>query len=215
MEELPGASQRHDDSLPDGWEELPPPLPPMGILAGMSDRSLANLASFGQYDRFEVGTVIITEGQQQDRFYVVVQGKLAITALASGKEVPLSVAEAGEPIGEVSLLEPGPASASVKVAEPAILWSMNLENLRDYLAEHAGGGGALLMGLASCLSSRLRQANMLIAKHQVTPVEILPHGRERAITADNTPVQVGFFDRLKKTMGGGEKKVQISTEIKL
>jgi hypothetical protein len=34
------------------------------------------------------------------------------------------------------------------------------------------------------------------------PVEILPAGRERAITADNTPMQVGFFDRLKKSFGG-------------
>jgi CRP-like cAMP-binding protein len=214
MEENPDASPSPDGSLPEGWQELPPPLPPLGILASMSDRSLTNLASFGQYDRFEVGTVIIQEGTEQDRFYVVVQGKLAITALASGKEVPLSVAEAGECLGEVSLLEPGPASASVKVVEPSVLWSMNLENLRDYLSEHAGGGGALLMGMASCLGARLRQANLLITKHRVTPVEILPRGRERAITADNTPVQVGFFDRLKKSIAG-EKKVRISTEIKL
>lgn len=214
MEDLPEASPNVDSSLPDGWQELPPPLPPLGILASMSDRSLANLASFGRYDRFDVGTKIIEEGTEQDRFFVVVQGKLAISALASGKEVPLNVAEAGECLGEVSLLEPGPASASVKVVEAATLWSMNMENLRAYLSEHAGGGGALLMGMASCLSARLRQANLLIAKHQVTPVEILPRGRERAITADNTPVQVGFFDRLKKSIGG-EKKVKISTEIKL
>jgi len=215
MEELPDASPSLDSSIPEGWQELPPPLPPLGILASMSDRSLTNLASFGQYDRFAIGQVIITEGTEQDRFYVVVQGKLAITALASGKEVPLSTAEAGECLGEVSLLEPGPASASVKVTDDAVLWSMNLENLRDYLSEHAGGGGALLMGMASCLSARLRQANLLIARHRVTPVEILPRGRERPITADNTPVQVGFFDRLKKSIGSGEKKVRISTEIKL
>jgi CRP-like cAMP-binding protein len=214
MEDLPDATPNLDSSLPDGWQELPPPLPPLGILASMSDRSLANLASFGRYDRFDVGATIIEEGTEQDRFFVVVQGKLAISALASGKEVPLNVAEAGECLGEVSLLEPGPASASVKVVEAATLWSMNMENLRAYLSEHAGGGGALLMGMASCLSARLRQANNLIAKHQVTPVEILPRGRDRAITADNTPVQVGFFDRLKKSIGG-EKKVRISTEIKL
>jgi len=172
------------------------------------------MAAYGRYDKVAPGTVIIKEGEGQDRFYVVVAGKLAISALASGQEVPLSVAEVGECIGEVSLLEPGAASATVKVVEPATLWSMNLDDLRNYLGEHAGGGGALLMGMASCLSQRLRQANQLIAKHRVVPVETLPAGRERAITAENTPVQVGFFDRLKKSMGG-EKKVRISTEIKL
>ena len=188
---------------------------PLGILSGLSDRSLTNLAAFGEYSQVPVGTQIITEGEMQDRFYVVVMGKLAVTALASGTEVPLSIAEPGECLGEVSLLEPGPASATVKVTEAATLWSMNLDNLRAYLSEHAGGGGALLMGMASCLSQRLRMANQLIAQHRMSPVETLPMGRERAITAENTPVQIGFFDRLKKTMGGSEKKIKISTEIKL
>ena len=216
MEDTPSPSPTVTGTIPAGWAELPPPLPPLGILAGLSDRSLANLASYGQYQQLQPETVIITEGEPQDRFYIVVSGKLAITVTASGKEVPLSIAEAGECLGEVSLLEPGPASANVKVTELATLWSMNLEDLRNYLTEHAGGGGALLMGMASCLSQRLRQANQLISQNRVNPIEILPHGRERAITAENTPVQIGFFDRLKKSMGGsGEKKVRISTEIKL
>ncbi len=215
MEDSPELVNPNSDAIPPGWEELPPPLPPLGILAGLSDRSLNNLASFGRYDQVKPGVMLIKEGDPQDRFYVVVSGKLAISALASGKEVPLSTAEAGECLGEVSLLEPGTASASVRVVEKSVLWSMNLDDLRAYLAEHAGGGGALLMGMASCLSQRLRQANQLIAQHRMAPVETLPQGRERAITAENTPVQIGFFDRLKKSMGGGEKKVKISTEIKL
>jgi CRP-like cAMP-binding protein len=214
MEELPTPSL--DGAPPEGFEELPPPLPPLGILSNLSDRSLANMAAYGRYEKFAPGAVLIQEGDPQDRFYVVVTGKLEITAMASGKEVHLSTAEVGECLGEVSLLDPGSASATVKVIEPSTLWSMNLDDLRSYLGEHAGGGGALLMGMASCLSTRLRQANQLIAKHRVVPAETLPAGRDRAITAENTPVQVGFFDRLKKSMGAsGEKKVRISTEIKL
>jgi len=202
-------------AVPEGFEELPPPLPPLGILSNMSDRSLANMAAYGRWEKVAPGEVLIKEGEPQDRFYVVVSGKLAVTALASGQEVPLSVAEVGECLGEVSLLEPGMASATVTVVEPSTLWSMDLADLRSYLSEHAGGGGALLMGMASCLAQRLRQANLLIAKHRVMPIETLPAGRERAITAENTPMQVGFFDRLKKSISGGEKKVKISTEIKL
>ena len=214
MEDIPAPSL--DGAAPEGFEELPPPLPPLGILSNLSDQSLMNMATYGRYEKLAPGKVIIKEGDPQDRFYVVVTGKLTITAMASGKEVPLSTAEVGECLGEVSLLEPGAASATVTVIEPSTLWSMNLDDLRAYLSEHAGGGGALLMGMASCLSTRLRQANQLIAKNRVVPAETLPAGRERAITAENTPVQVGFFDRLKKSMGAsGEKKVRISTEIKM
>ena len=93
-----------------------------------------------------------------------------------------------------------------------MLWSMNLEDMRAYLAEHLGGGGALLMGMAQCLSRRIRQANHLISQHHTVPVEPLPHGQARAITADNTPVNLGFFEKLKWSLGG-ERKVKISREI--
>jgi len=195
-------------------EEPVPVLPPIGILAGLSDRSLANLAAYGRYDRFPIGTEIIRESALQNRFYVVVEGQLAISARAGGKEVSLSVAHAGECLGEVSLLEPGPASASVRVVEDATMWSMDIDDLRSYLLAHAGGAGALLMGMATCLSKRLREANLLIGKHHVMPVETLPQGRERAITASNTPMQIGFFDRIKKSLAS-DKKIRISTKIKM
>lgn len=195
-------------------DEPSPPLPPLGILAGLSDRSLVNLAAYGRYHRFSAGNEIIREGALQDRFYVVIAGQLAISTRTGGKEVPLSVAQAGECLGEVSLLEPGPASASVRALEDATVWSMDIGDLRAYLSVHAGGAGALLMGMATCLSQRLRQANELVRKHHMVPAETLPPGRDRAITASNTPMQLRFFDRLKKSLGG-DKKIQISTKIKM
>jgi CRP-like cAMP-binding protein len=199
-----------------GWQEISPPLPGVGILAGLSERSLATLAVYGKYERYDPGVRVIQEGQRQDRFYVVVSGKLAISASTGGQEVRLSTAEPGECLGEVSVLEPGPASASVDTLEESVMWNMNLDNLRQYLAEHAGGGGALLLGMAQCLSERLRAANQLIGQGQAAPTALPILRHERAITAENTPVEVGFFDKLKRLGGGGaEKKVRISTEIKL
>ncbi len=189
-------------------------LPPLGILAGLSDQSLENLTAFGKYHHVPAGTHLIREGERQDRFYVVVKGKLDISARAGETDMSLSAAKPGECLGEVSLLEPGPASASVRVVEDSTLWSMDIGDLRAYLAEHAGGAGALLMGMATCLSQRLRQANKLIAQHHVIPVETLPKGRERAITASSTLVQLGFFDRLKKSLVS-DKKIRISTKIKM
>jgi CRP-like cAMP-binding protein len=211
---VPAESPLSENSPGAGWQEIPPALPALGILAGLSDRSLVTLAPYGRYQQMAAGEMLITEGEPQDRFYVVVSGRLAISATVAGKDVPLSVAEPGECLGEVSVLEPGPASANVKVEDDAVLWSMNLEDMRVYLSEHLGGGGALLMGMAQCLSRRIRQSNHLISQHHSVPVEPLPRGDARAITADNTPVNLGFFDRLKKSMAS-ERKVKISTEIKL
>jgi CRP-like cAMP-binding protein len=213
-ESPPEANSTSQSNPGEGWQEIPPALPALGILAGLSDRSLVTLAPYGHYQQLPVGTMLIKEGEPQDRFYVVVSGKLAISAHVAGKDVRLSTAEAGECLGEVSVLEPGPASANVQVEEEAVLWSMNLEDMRVYLSEHLGGGGALLMGMAQCLSRRIRMANQLVSQHHSVPIEPLPRGQSRAITAENTPVNLGFFDKLKRSMSG-DKKVKISTEIKL
>jgi CRP/FNR family cyclic AMP-dependent transcriptional regulator len=192
-------------------------LPPLGILSGLSERSLTDLAGYGKCHRVPAETEIMREGEMQDRFYVVVSGEVNITARIGGREVSLNVATSGDCIGELNLLEPGPASATVKVLKDSTLWSMDAEQLRTYLYEHTGGAGALLMGMAHCLSKRIRQANQLIAQNHVPPVETLPQGRERAITASNTPVHLSFFKRLKQSLTGSTatKKVRISTKIKM
>jgi len=88
MEDLSQPAPNFDNPSPEGWEELPPPLPPLGILSSLNDQSLTNLASYGEYQQCPVGTVIIKEGEPQDRFFVVVVGKLSISALASGNRGP-------------------------------------------------------------------------------------------------------------------------------
>ena len=109
----------------EGWSELTPALPPVGILAGLSDQSLENLAPYGKYHNFNAGAEVIREGGPQDRLYIVVLGKLAITALVDGREVSLNETSEGECIGEISLLSPGPATASARAISKTTLWSID------------------------------------------------------------------------------------------
>jgi CRP-like cAMP-binding protein len=205
-----------DSSLAEATSGLDPALPGLGILVGLGTASLNNLATFGQYHHVPSGTEIIREGEMQDRFYVVISGQLSISAKCSGKDIPLSFALPGECLGELSLLEPGPASASIRVSKDSVLWSMDIEELRAYILDDTGDAGILLMGMASCLSYRLRRANVLISQHHIVPIELPPGCREKAITAGDTPVSLGFFNRLKKAVGADkEKKIRISQNIKM
>ena len=202
-------------AVPPNAGESGPRLPHVGIFAGLSVQSLKNLSGYGKYESFAAGRELIREGAPQDRLYVVVTGRLAITARHGAQEVAVSEAHAGECLGEASLLEPGPATATVRVVEDAVLWSLDVAGLRTFIGDHSGGGGAFLMGVASCLSARLREANLRICEHHMMPVETLPPGRERAITASNAPIQPGFFERIKQTMAIPQKKPRISSKIKM
>lgn len=196
-----------------GWEELPPSLPSVGILAGLSTESLVNLASYGIYARYASDIEIIAEGRDQDRLYILVEGQLQISASVSGEEVKLAKVEPGECIGELAVLVPSPASASVRTLADSILWSMDGDSLRSYISDHPGGGGVFLMGMAQILSQRLHEANRRISENNVAPAFVPPR-MEAVITAPNAS-QVSFFEMIKKSLAGGERKVKISTEIRL
>lgn len=194
------------------WQPLSPGLPALGILAGLSSQSLVNLAEYGFYKNYEPGDTVIAEGTMQNQLFIVVEGKLHISTMVTGNEVFLSEVEEGECLGEVSLLEPGPASATVRVGEKkAILWSMDAYALDKYLMDHPGGGGALAMGIAQCLSQRLRQANRVVEQHYASRGMAVPRFGMAPITAGASSNSKGFFGLFKS----GEKKVKISTEIKL
>jgi CRP/FNR family transcriptional regulator, cyclic AMP receptor protein len=207
MSDLPGQVNPTD-----GWQELPPGLPPTGILAGMSGESLLNLAEYGDYFTVRAGEEVITEGRPQDRLYILVTGSLEILASVSGSQIKLADVESGECIGELSVLEPGPASATVLATADSVLWSMDGDALHNYISEHPGGGGVFLMGMAQILSVRLHEANRRIAESNVAPAYV-PARTEEVITAP-TPSQLGFFEKIKKSLSG-ESKVEISTRIKL
>ena len=194
-----------------------PPLPHVGIFAALSAQSLTNLASYGKFEEVAAGTQLVREGGTQDRLLVVVSGKVALTARRGTKDVPVSEAHSGECLGEAALLEPSPSAATLRVMEDSVLWSLDITGLRIFISDHPGGAGAFLLGVASCLSARLREANHRICQHHVMPVETLPAGRERAITATNAPVPPGFFERIKQTIAipRADRKVRISTKIKM
>lgn len=214
-------------SLPDGlpgepettgWEPLKLTLPAVGVLGLMSERALNDLADYGDYQATGVGDVIITEGQNQGRLYIVISGHMDVVGTADGREVPLALIGEGECFGEASLLIPAPASATVRAVDVGSLWSMDREGLRRYLAEHAGGGGALMMGMAQCLAARLRSSNDQIIQHymaQARALSVSRPGGNQPITAENTPSNSSFFSKLKNTFAGSSKKPVISTEIKL
>ncbi len=192
-----------------GWEEVSKALPPLGVLSGLNDDSLTILATYGKYQLFPQDTIVIQENSILDVFYVVISGKLEVFTEINFTHMTLAYAEPGECLGEVSLLEPGPATASVRAREEAMLWSMGLQELRNFLSEHVSIGGSLLFGMAHCLAQRLRHVDSLILKSQLQPNPTIINRTEPPITAAKPlPVPEGFFESLKRSMGGRKNPIK-------
>src|SRR5690242_5666363 len=64
--------------------------------------------------RFRAGETILTEGEAGDTAFVILSGSVGVSVGKAGNARVLGTLEAGEVFGEMSLIEPGPRSATVR-----------------------------------------------------------------------------------------------------
>lgn len=80
------------------------------LFAGLAKKELRHLLNETQEERFPAGKVIVTEGGQGGRFFVIVSGRASVI---SGKKV-IATLGSGDSFGEVSIIDKGPRTATVK-----------------------------------------------------------------------------------------------------
>lgn len=90
------------------------------MLAGLPGRTLTDLARRMEREEVAPGTVLIHEGDSDDRFYVLLAGVLAVSQRDIG---PRSLLRPGEYFGEVTPAMGIPRTATVSAMTPAVVAS--------------------------------------------------------------------------------------------
>jgi len=97
---------------------------------------LSQLGKHGVARMFRERTVLVTEGENTDALYIILEGRVrAYVSDASGREAVLSVMGPGEYFGEVAFDE-GPRSASVITLEPCRLIVVPRVEFAQFLEDH-------------------------------------------------------------------------------
>ncbi len=106
------------------------------------------------------GQVLFKEGQDGDRLYVVVHGKIKLgTTSADGRENLLSILGPGEMFGELSLFDPEPRTSTATAVTDAKLVSLAHEAVIGLVTTNPQTSLELLRRLAQ----RLRKSNEILA----------------------------------------------------
>jgi CRP/FNR family transcriptional regulator, cyclic AMP receptor protein len=117
--------------------------------------------------RLNRGEHLFLEGQDGDRLYVVLDGKMKLTrAAADGRENLVSVLGPGEMFGELSLFDPRPRTSTASAVTDATLAALAHDALRPWLRERP----EVSMHMLQALARRLRRANDLNADLVFTDV---------------------------------------------
>ncbi|MBV9207467.1 MAG: Crp/Fnr family transcriptional regulator [Actinobacteria bacterium] len=95
------------------------------------------------------GEHLFLEGQDGDRLYVVLDGKIKLTrAAADGRENLLSVLGPGEMFGELSLFDPRPRTSAASAVTDATVAALAHDALRPWLLERPDVSMHMLRALA-------------------------------------------------------------------
>jgi CRP-like cAMP-binding protein len=102
----------------------------IALLTGLSGETLARLGQ--RMERREVmpGTVVVREGEPDDRFYVVLSGVLAVSQRDLGAR---SVLRPGDYFGEVAPAMDVPRTATVSAMTPAVVASCDRATFDELL----------------------------------------------------------------------------------
>ena len=130
------------------------------LFAALDDEAAAALRASMTEVALSRGQVLFSEGEQGDRVYVVLDGKIKLGRTSSdGRENLLAVLGRGEMFGELSLFDPGPRTATATAVTEARLIGLGHADLQPWLT----GRPEVASQLLRALGQRLRRTNDALA----------------------------------------------------
>ena len=106
------------------------------------------------------GNTDFKEGDEGDRLYVVIDGKLKLgTSSGDGRENLLSILGPGEMFGELSLFDPQPRTSTATAVTDARLLALSHDQVIGLVTAHP----RVALELLARLAQRLRRSNEVLA----------------------------------------------------
>ncbi|MFC3520613.1 Crp/Fnr family transcriptional regulator [Streptomonospora nanhaiensis] len=137
------------------------------LFEALDEEGAAALRASVSEVRLGRGQTLFSEGDEGDRLYVILSGKMKLTrAAVDGRENLLSVLGPGEMFGELSLFDPRPRTASAVAVTDAVLAGLGHDDLRPFLAQQP----QVSLQLLKALASRLRRTNDVMSDLVFTDV---------------------------------------------
>jgi CRP/FNR family cyclic AMP-dependent transcriptional regulator len=141
-------------------ERIADMLESIAMFDGFARRELELLADYLHAYEAPSGSVLLREGRRDGFLWLLVDGRLDVIKEAEGgKQRRLATVRAGKAIGEMSIIDEQPHSATVVVTTPATLLLLTKQSFERIGEEHARVGFRLLWKVAEVLSHRLRQTS--------------------------------------------------------
>ncbi|MDR0594895.1 MAG: Crp/Fnr family transcriptional regulator [Bifidobacteriaceae bacterium] len=131
-------------------------IPASGLFAGIDGDQAQRLRDLMAVQRLARGKVLFREGDEGDRLYLIQSGMIKLGRTSpDGRESLLAVLGRGEFIGELTLFDPGPRTATATAVTESELLELSHDAIGEWLDQNPAASKHLLQELAH----RLRRTN--------------------------------------------------------
>lgn len=137
------------------------------LFAALDEEDVAALQATMSTSRLARGEVLFREGDQGDRLYVLLSGKVKLGRTSTdGRENLVAILGPGEMFGELSVFDPGPRNATATAVAETQLIGLGNDALQQFLLSRP----AVAQSLLAALAKRLRRTNDSLADLVFTDV---------------------------------------------
>ena len=108
------------------------------VYKGLEDESLVEIAELSRIRDYPANHLLCREGEHEDVLYVIAEGKVIISQRLGEDESTriLRVGKKGDIVGEMSLIQNTPRSASVHTTTPCTMLEMDKKDFEGILAKN-------------------------------------------------------------------------------
>jgi signal transduction histidine kinase len=132
------------------------------LFSALPEEELTRLVMMGREVELQPGDVLIREGDPGDALFVIVEGEFEITKLSGSSEVVIAHRGDGEVIGEMSLLDNEPRSATVRALASSRLFRIDQDSFHKLLEWSPAATRAILR----TVTLRLRNTEVMLRQSE-------------------------------------------------
>lgn len=126
---------------------------------------LSSLADAMKSFRYSPGDLILEEGNPNRALHILKSGRIKVTRRVHENEVSLCELESGQSFGELSIIEDGVASASLRALTEGEVLSIPMDKLANFLRRYPEAAAKFWRAIAVDLRRRLIQTNDVVRNY--------------------------------------------------
>ncbi len=132
------------------------------LFADLDEVTLEQIAPQFRSEYFEAGQTVFNQGDQGDKFYLVVRGQVEVLTIGvEGEEHWLELLEDGDHFGEMSLLQDKPRNATIRTMLACLFLTLTREQFLQLVTR--------LPQIAPALEKRIAQSTLNLQAWQQVP----------------------------------------------